>query len=312
MAGLTAWFVEDGDRRTVLQTPAATWWVQGLLLVFLVPPLLMFLMTLLAFAQGGGDPVAYLVFDGLAVLLSVPSALGGVWQLVRARPRSAASRVTLDWTARTLTAAGEPPLPLDQVTGLRVRQPNPILKWRVLEATLVTGEPVALAQRLTPRRYAAVRQTANALAARLAVPVTLPADVQSGDLVGLSDKHAAAFCYLPLQGIFLFASVWYLFQARDRPFVRFAAIQSLLQVAMSTAVLVALLLASFGTVWARTELGLPEVAQIGLLVPMWCLFLAWHVGSRVVATIQAARGRPVVLPWLWPFVARLRPEPLAG
>lgn len=310
MADLGRWVVSDDDAETVLQTPASAWWVQGLLLVFVVPPLLLVLLTGLAFLQGGDDPVAYLVFDGIGVLLSVPCVVAGVWTVAVAGSRSAASRVTIDWSARTLTSAEGAELSLDAVTGITIRQPNTMLKWRVLEATRDDGDAVVLARRVSPSRFAVARALAAELGGRVGVPVELPADVQTGDLVGLNDKHAAAFCYVPFHGIFILASLWYLFQAKERPFVRFAAVQSLLQVVVSTVVLLGLLAASGGLAWAEDAGHIPEAALLGALIPTWLLFFAWHVGSRIVATVAAVMGHPVVFPWLWPVLASRRPDPV--
>jgi len=274
------------------------------------PPLVLVALTALAFLQGGDNPVAYLIFDGIAVLIGVPCMLArGVERGHGRRPLGGvAGHARLE--ARSLATADGAVVPLDDLTGVAIRQPNPLLKWRVLEATRAEGGPVVLAHRVSVSRYAQARTLAAELGERLGVPVDIPADVQTGDMVGLGDKHAAAFCYLPLQGIFLLASLWYVFQAKDRPFVRFAAVQSLLQVVVSTGVLLGLVAVSAALAWAQDAGLLPEPVLIAALLVLWGIFFAWHVGSRIIATVAAWTGRPVVFPWLWPVLAKRRPAPI--
>lgn len=222
------WIEHDGPDETLLRTPASAWWIQGLLLVFALPPSLLLLLGLLGALGTGGDPVGTGIFVGLALLISVPSAAAGVWMVAVSGARSDRSEVAVDWSGRRLLPRDRAPVGFDAVESLEVVQPSSLLKWRVLQARVPGAAPVVLAQRLTPRLFAEARALSEPLAARMGLPLDLPADVRSGDLVGLNDRHAAAFCYVPLQGIFLVASLWYVFQARERPFVRFAAIQSLL------------------------------------------------------------------------------------
>lgn len=301
------WIEDDTPGETVLRTPASAWWIQGLLLVFLLPPALLFLFGLLGAVGTGGDPVGVGLLAGLSLLIWGPAALAGVWMVVVSGSRSDASEVAIDWTGRRLVAPGRAPVPFGDLEAVDVVQPSALLKWRVLRARVGGQPPVVLAQRLTPRQFGAARALAVPLADRLGVPLELPADVRSGDLVGLNDRHAAAFCYVPFQGIFLLASLWYVVQARQRPFVRFAAIQSLLQVALSLVVLSVCVALSAGTVAgldaARAE---PALAAV-VLVPLWLVFLAFHLGSRLWATVQAVRGRATLFPWFIPILRSRRP-----
>jgi hypothetical protein len=302
-----AWFVEDSAERTILRTPASSWWVQGLLLIFLLPALLIFIGVLIAALEGGGDPLAFAIFGGGAALLSVPCVLWGLVLVALSGSRSRDSEVVLDWTTGTLTAADALLINLDRVQSLRVHQPNPLMKWRVLDLVLDEGEPIVLMQRLTTRRCRGIADAVAPMRARLGdVPFDLPADAATGDAVGLGDRHAALACYLPFQGIFLMASLWYVFQAKERPFVRFAAIQSLMQFVLTTTMIGGLVAGSVGLSMAKEQIGQP--ALVIALVGVWGLFFLFHMGSRIVASVASYRGRPIVFPWFSPFLASRRPE----
>jgi uncharacterized membrane protein len=306
------WVEEDGPTRSVLRTPASAWWVQGLLLVFVLPPALVSLLGLLVALGTGGDPVGFGIFVGLAALLSVPAALAGVWMVVVSGSRSEASVVAVDWGGGRLEDAEGRAVPFSRVEAVEVVQPNAMLKWREVQARVSGGPPVVLARRVTPRLFAEARALCGPLAGRLGVPLKLPGDVRSGDLVGLNDRHAAAFCYVPLQGIFLVASLWYVFQARERPFVRFAAVQSLLQVAFSMVVPLLCIALTVGVV-AGVDAAGAEPGIAGLVVlPVWLVFLAFHLGSRVSASVQAVWGRTTLFPWFIPVLRGRRPADLVG
>jgi uncharacterized membrane protein len=260
----------------------------------------------------GGDPVGTGIFAGLSLLISVPSAVGGVWMVVVSGSRSDRSEVAVDWSGRQLVPRDRPPVGFDDVEGLEIVQPNALLKWRVLQARVCGGAPVVLAERLTPRLFGEARAFAEPLASRMGSPLDLPDDVRSGDLVGLNDRHAAAFCYVPLQGIFIVASLWYVFQAKERPFVRYAAIQSLLQVAASTVLLVVCIGLTAGVVAGLDAAGSEPALSAVVLVPLWLAVLAFHLGSRVWATVQAVRGRATLFPWFIPILRSRRPADLSG
>lgn len=158
---------------------------------------------------------------------------------------------------------------------------------------------------------------AAALVRHLSGLLGLPAAIPASPAPSVDDRTAAMLCYLPIQGIHLVASLYYLFSARERPFVHFAARQSLAQVAVTLGGLVVSLL-GLGlplALVAGGERSLPVggvVLTVLLVVALSALAIA-NLVAHGIAAVRAYRGEVWVIPWLrrW-FREGPRPAPHQG
>jgi uncharacterized membrane protein len=116
-----------------------------------------------------------------------------------------------------------------------------------------------------------------------------------GSRPGVPPNTAAMLCYLPIHGIFLLASIYYAITAHDRPFVRFAALQSLIQTAASTLALI--VVAAFaGTPVVLLDDGPARLAATVILVGLLVALALANAGVHIYAAVQANKGRAWVMP----------------
>lgn len=69
---------------------------------------------------------------------------------------------------------------------------------------------------------------------------------------------------------------------------------------------------SAGLVAGLDAAGAEPVVAALVLIPLWLVFLGFHLGSRVWATVQGVRGRTTLFPWFIPILRSRRPADLAG
>ncbi len=322
--------LDDRGASLILQTPRAFWVVRGLVLALLVPLLLIFLVGLLAgvdiLAVGAEEPG---VFTGLGALLFFgvggPSFLVGALHLLRSSSRSAQSRVEIDLEAREIRPTGGPAVPFDQLRGLVLRKPNPLLKWVAIEADL-GGAATAAADDPSPYRAprggASLRLLGNLnelelggarkLMQQLADRMGVEAMDRSPSLLGGGGESGAgagrighAATYFPLQGIFFFASLFFLFARKDDPVGQFHARQSLTllvfeMVAIFGTIIVAVPFLFLGEILGKGD-GEPHPVGLGILVVGLLGVTGLRMMLRFVATYKAWRGKS----WLMPGVGRI-------
>lgn len=284
---LDEWYRVEGDV-WVFQRPAKHIRQQGLIQAILLPVVLVFCWALLT-ALGSEDSNGVLIVGALwGVVLSVPGVIGvalGARKVLRCEAMSEASRAELD----TRDATGR----------LRVRQPNGLIKFIALEH-LVGSDVRTLLGRVPPTHGPELAALGERLAQASGLEF-VDAGVGSMDRLGMSDKTAAMLCWLPFQGIWFLASVYYLFMGKDRPFVRSSAIQSL---------------AWFGVTLMGLFLGAVMLAPaVALDTPLFAIpgglvMSVFALGNLVVRGIgcwKGYRGEPWVAPGLRPLMVRLLP-----
>ena len=284
---LDDWVRVDGSVWT-FQRPAAHVKQQGLITAFVVPVVLGIVWVVLT-ALGSQDPNGVLLVGLLwAVLLGIPSAIAfliGLRKFVRHEEISADSRRVLD----VATATGK----------IRIRQPSALIKNLALER-VEGGQVDTLLAKIPPTHAKSLKALGERVAAAMGTEL-IDTGVGSMDRFGMSDKTAGMLCWLPFQGIWAIASLWYLFSARDRPFVRSCAIQSLLwfPVTLVGCFLGAVLMAP------AIALDMPVLAIPGGLVIG--LFGIGNLVVRLIGCWKAYRGVPWVAPGLRPVMKRLMP-----
>ncbi|MGZ3424657.1 MAG: hypothetical protein ACXVEE_42765, partial [Polyangiales bacterium] len=223
--------IPDADRpaeRLVVQTPRSIYIARGLLSIFL-SPVVSGLIVLLMLLMGLDDQTVVLSIAGIVAIFFV---LWGIGLLALSSALAAKTVVTFD--RATIRRADGASVPTAAVVRVRVKRGG-LSGFHVLELVAANGETFAVHTRL-PLAPASLSLLANEVAAWLQVPAEAPAPNASP----FNENHAAVFCYLPIQGIFLIASLWFI-ATDQRPFVRFAARQSLLHFAFSIVALVVVL-----------------------------------------------------------------------
>ncbi len=285
----------DGSRLSV-KVPRALYLARGLLALVLAP-VLGALLTLLFFLMGvegelpayvGGVIAGAFLFWALALL-----ALSG-WLSRR-------SEVVLDRSAVRRARDGAS-VPTSSVAGVRIRAAGGLSGFQALEFLDPSGRAFVLHARLPSQQPADLAAIAGACASWLGVPAEVPA--ADASVLGMSESHAALLCYLPVQGVFLLASAYFLATDR-RPFVRFSAKQSLLHFALSIVVLVVALVAGATPVLLTDhDDGALRVASIVWLTLLLVAYVGWNLGAHVHACVQAAKGRTWRMPWLRFLLAR--------
>ncbi len=309
----------DG-RRLVLQTPRGFFAKRAAALGLLVPVLLTVIVGLVALletVEGAGPGAATLVVAAVCALVGLGSGLAGAFTLVRAGPRSDASRVVIDLEAATLDSARDGRVPLSAVQGLVLHQPNRLTKWHCISATLAAGpraedgDPyrppasgrVALVGHLTEWELTQARALLATLGDHLGVPTT----DDSGGIFGKGSGKggtAHALAYLPVQGIFLVASLFLLLARRGEPLSQFHARQSL-------AFLPVELVALFGT----TLVTAPLLFVTDEPHPVAGVVMGLAIGTvaigrlvlRFVAAWKAHKGEAWVIPGMGWLVRRWLP-----
>jgi uncharacterized membrane protein len=204
--------------------------------------------------------------------------------------------VRLDLAERLVYRAGAPAL-LRRVSAVRVQRA--ITRWSIA-IDHEDGSRTRLIEGLPSLRRAEIAAAAQRIADLLEVEARMPSALTKPEM----DRNtAAALCYLPIDGVVLVIAIYFLATSRDR-FVRFAAKQSLAHLAITTAVLLALL-GCCGLPIAALDL--PGVIDASLLVLFVGTFAIARVGTFVYAAYRAQRGEAWVMPWLAPMSRRWLP-----
>jgi len=282
---LQGWITEDDGVFTV-QIPEAHIRQQGIITAVVGPLAVGFLWIVLS-ALGYQEGWLVIVFWGVIFVPLLLLMLGlGLRNLLDASGRSARSRHVLDTGARTLDGVAI------EVQGVQIRQPNRLLKFIAVEVVTPEG-PRPFLENLTMHQGPAATELGERMAKGLGVPLSDLAGARSGDAFGMSDKTAAMLCWLPFQGIWLIASLYYLVRGKERPFVRSAAIQSLtLFGAMLLAY--AVIGGGFGVLYALTDSDVMLIPLIGGVV----VIAFGNLIVRAIGCIQSLRGKPWVVPGL--------------
>lgn len=293
----------DGDRVTFV-TPRGVYLRQALLALVLAPV--------------AGGLVAFLVLAAVGVVPAIVVAAALTLFLLAlgvGRPLlllAGATPVTLDLAARTWQRGADRG-PLAEVTKVLAEQPSAGLTWRALRAHRTSGPPLPLLADLPPGHPHELLALAEWAGAAIGVPSRGTPDVFVRDVFGGGDRTAAALCYLPFQGIFLLASLWYLFRGRERPYVHFAARQSLVITAVWVPTVIGFV-AVFAVAAAIPERGHATARALAIAIPALLLSVAWlgHFAARVVLCFRAWKGRVTVLPVLGRFAGPPPPDFDAG
>lgn len=300
-------FESDGTR-AVLHAPPALYVKRALLSILLAP-----VFGTVGWALTDNDDPALSVLGWVLVALGVFFVVWACVLLPFARVWSRRTEVTFDRVAGMVTHARPPGgapayVPLSAIAAVRLRKRDGLAQWWTLEALDGSGRAFPLQERL-PAMSRDLVPLAHDVAAFLGVPAQVPEEVANGLAGGLamSESTAAVLCYLPVQGIFLIASVICLVADR-RPFVRFAAKQSLLHFASSlVALIVVAVLGVVPVVLTQHDDGPLRVMTIVWLAMLLVSFAVWNIGAHVYACVQAAKGRAWVMPWLRPIVKNWAP-----
>lgn len=275
-----------------LAVPARDFRIQALLVLLLLPVAWVLLGLLVGL--GAGDTAAMAVVGGLVCVATAATIGGGLLMLGLAGRSSRKTAVLLDTEGIFRLADGRT-LAASEVRLLRLGPPSPMMKWLGLLARTDRGETVLLG-RLPPSRRASHEALATWMGEALGVPVQIDPMV-----LGMSPKAAAAFCYMPLQGIWLIMSLMALFTTRE-PAVRFAARQSLLYYLVSGFLLLLAILPIVPLMTLLPEdIGPPIGGLLVLLLFLPLTFLRFGVG--VVAAWKAYQGKTWVIPGLG-FIVR--------
>lgn len=298
-AEIEAYFAEVPDGVAVA-VPAAAYRSRGLRVGVILPLVWLFLGAYFAVASELGTP-AMAVAGGLAVL----SAAWGAFIAVGADAASAATRITIGADG-TLTLRGGRSLPPGTVRSLRIVPPASA-KLAVVADT--AAGPLEILGDIPVTDGARAKPVAEWLGAALGVA----ADTRAApNALGWSPNNFAMLCYMPVQGIWLVASIFALVASAD-PFVRFAGKQSLAFYVVSGVLLAVVLAAAVGIGLATSS----EVALIAGIMVGVGLMLA-RLGVGLYAGMQAYRGVTWVIPgfgWLGEPPRShdtLVPDPAAG
>ncbi len=282
---------------------------RGLYRLLAVPvllALLCFLILILIGDQFEGEPPFWAFGAGWGIL----SALSATWGLVSvlgATSASEKSRVVFDAQRWSVTFRGREE-PLQKFNRVRARRPSQLVQFWTLELVPQSAEkPLSVYGKFTPKQAALLAQSAHWLAYQLRVPADVDPSLYALDARGMNEKSAAMLCYLPIYGVFIATSLYYVFKGDRRPLVRFAARQSLLQTAFSFFVLI-FFGALFGVPLALIDDGPIRVALMVLLVVLLVAFAIWNFVAHILACTRANRGIAWIMPWLAPIVTRWHPS----
>lgn len=268
--------------------------LRGLLALFVLPFAFGVLVAVLGGMLDLTEDVAWVVWLSTAAL----SVAFGLGLLVGADALAGRRAVRFDRARQVVVAAGAEQ-PFAGLT-VQVRRPSP-LGFSRLELVRDGVPVVTVHDRLGEPHGAEIAIFANYLASVLGSPGEVSGGPPAGEVGAgptAQDRTAAMLCYLPIQGIHLVASLYYLFSARDRPFVRFAARQSLAQLGVTFgAVLLALLGLGAPLAWVSQGQGALPASGIGLAIALGLALMTVFV-AHIVAAMRAYRGEAWVIPWL--------------
>lgn len=280
---------EQGARVAV---PASDFRLQALVVLVLLPICWLAVGVLIGIsapvdamlAVGGG-------FFCVTTALTTPV---GLVMLGLASRNSRRSAVRLD-ADRVLRLSNGRRLEAGEVRSLRLGQPRPLIRWLGVMARTDQGE-VLIIGRLRPSRRGSHEALGAWLAAALAVPIQIDESV-----MGMSPKAAAFYCYIPLQGVWFFASLSSLLTIRE-PALRFAAKQSLVYYLLSGGLLLLCILPLIPVVALLPEDIGPLIGGAGLLLVVLPLGM-FRAFIGVVAGWKAWKGQSWVIPGLG-FIVR--------
>lgn len=272
--------------------------IRGLLGLFALPILFGLLVLLVALGLEAFDEEALSLIWGA---LAIASALWGLVLIVFSGALARRSAVRFD-RARGLVCKGAVTLPFDGLE-VRVRRVEGISGFTAID--MCHGpHAITVHDRLQPMHAADISAHVQYLAQLVG---GAPVHASAGAAIGprkhlIPDNTAAMLCYLPFQGIHVAASLYYLFAARDRPFVRFAAKQSLAQLGLTFAALI-VFGAGFGVPLAivmdgEKELSAAAIVLIVLLSVSLGVVAIGNIVAHIVACVRAQSGKLWRMPWL--------------
>lgn len=301
----------EGAGVLVVESPPSHFVKRGLLAVLLVPVLVALLALLLGLAADDGEAILV----GLGAFAGVV-VLAGLTLIALAPILSRRTRVRFDGPRGVVVRERDGlTVPLRDVAGVVLRPRGGLAMAQELVVVRADGAPlVTLHAALASTHTAQAQGIASAIHAFFGAPPAAvaapyrygappPAAIDQGAL-GLAPNVAAGLCYLPIQGIFVLVSIVMLIGAKH-PAVRFAAKQSLLQLALALVVGVVVLGGAAGAVIATDTQNPVAIASVIALV---IAFALWHVGAYIVACVRAFRGRTWVMPWLRWAIGKSAPE----
>ena len=291
------------EQGVAFRVPAWHWAWRGAVLPLALPPLFTVLEVLLSVGEDGVSAPS-VVIAGLGGF----SFVAGLTLAMLSPLLSARTRTALDFADATFTSARLPhPVPVAQISSIALAQTSTLSSFIEIRALRSGQRPVRILGPLMPKHAGEAAELADFLARRLNVPVDLGRQAAPAGDTGGSDRLAGALCYLPIQGVFILASLYYLFAAKQRPFVRFCAIQSSSQFVFSILVLGVVLIA-LGVPVAMTGPSPAQTALIVLLALALTGFWLWNLATHVFACWSAYKGRLWVMPWLGFWVRRFLPD----
>jgi len=289
------WVTREGEG-WVCQLPLGVLRKQAIARAVLLP----IAVGLLTFLMVPLDEVGVQVGALVVAVFSVGCVVWGGLGFVRAEAQSAGTRTLVDPVGRRLVhPRGE--ASTERVQELVLAPMSGWSSWLVLQAVVTpdgvdAGTPFAapdtgrfgLLSRVPPARGAEVAEVARAMADALGVELRVQGGVDRPGPFGMGPGQVAMLCYLPVQGIYLLASIGVLVAAKD-PWLRFHAKQSLLLLAVellgfagAAAVGVAVMALHFDAGIAVLGLGILVVALARFAVRIGMCFKAQRVEGPVL------------------------------
>jgi len=318
----TAHALREEGHTLVLSVPTRHYFVRAGTLGLLVPFLLFVLvglfaaLELLEVGELGGLTYVMLAVASVGSAIAVPFALV---MAIRAPGLSKKSQVVVDLQERVIHPREGDPIPLDRVAGLSLRKPNAMLKWMSIQAD-ITDAP---SEDSSPYRPPAVRsidlvsrineleaEAGRVLMADIGRRLNLETTDRTSSLLGgggadgqAAGRTAHALAYVPVQGIFFFASAFLLIARRGDPRAMFHAMQSMLVLAFEMGVILVVALFGGGLVLASEASGgaLPHAVGLVVLGVGLVPFTALRLVGRFYAAWRAWKGDT----WLVPVVGRI-------
>jgi len=283
-----------------LRQPTRDYLVQAAAVAVLLPVLVVLVFALFGLMLDlRGRAVD--VLGGLTCLLSGMTLALGLGLAALAPLRSGWSRVELSVDGGSVRLPRGRRLEPGQVTRIRAGHLSPLFKWRGIVAETSAGD-VVIVRGLPPGRARAWGAVARWLGEAWQVPVQ--AEDPASLALGMGPREQAMACYLPLQGIWILASILVLIFSKDA-FARFAARQSLVFFAISSVVLVVMVVCGAGI-----GIGLEQVHRGLGVIPMLLFILPpvlIRLGLMLAALFQARRGRAWIIPGMGFLVRRWQP-----
>lgn len=294
-------YLEDHGDRLVLSPCAGDALGHGALFAFVLAPLVTASASVAAWIVADDD-VSFLVGWGIGALAAAVLALYGMVRMATARSRVARGVVTIDLSERLLERANRTVDVLRGVASVRVRSVR--WPWPGLALELAHEDRRTTPLLRVPRSEGrAIGSAAAHLADALGVDADMPMAARSArPLIPRDPRLASALCYLPIDGLFVAASLFYLMTSLD-PLVRFSAKQSLALFALSLLAL-PLFVGCCGVPFAAIVPGDLVPAALASSVIVW---IGARIAIRTMAAMRAHRGVVWIQPWLAPLTRRWAP-----